>query len=148
MHMIRNLRNLQRIKCVRDFVSESHIKSSDFIYPIFVGEESTSYSRSSSKNAFEVFSVFDISKILDRLQEIGIGIVALFEVCSKHLKDEFGSFAYNEKNQIYNAIRYNIRIQSIGVMSDISLDPYTTHGHDGILKNDYVDNDETIKICQ
>jgi len=142
--MIQRLRKLQKSKWIRDFVSESHIDLSNFVYPIFVGEHSIA----SSKNSFEVFKVSELSKILDKVQNAGVSVVALFPVCPKNLKDHFASYAYNSNNELCKAIKFiKSSYPSIGVMSDIALDPYTIHGHDGILKNDYVDNDETLKYC-
>ena len=74
-------------------------------------------------------------------------MIALFPCLKNNKKDLLGTEAINENNLICKAIRYiKKRYKNIGVMCDVALDPYTSHGHDGILKNGKIDNDETVKI--
>ena len=75
-------------------------------------------------------------------------MVALFPYTHSKVKDKYGSEALNEDNLVCRAIRYIKKRykNQIGIMCDVALDPYTTHGHDGLLKSGYVLNDETIEI--
>ena len=71
----------------------------------------------------------------------------LFFLTPKNKKDKFGTEALNKNNLVCKSIKiYKKRYSGIGVMCDVALDPYTSHGHDGILINKKIDNDKTIKI--
>lgn len=143
--MIR-FRRLRKEQWIRDLVCESSISSYDFIYPIFISEEITDQ----KPYTFKVYRTIDLPAILDKVSEMKIPVIALFHVCNKNLKDEIGSYAYNSKNEIYKAIKFIKKYYpDIGIMSDVALDPYTIHGHDGIIKDNYIDNDESIKyLCR
>ena len=88
------------------------------------------------------------SKILDKAIFLKIPMVALFPYSHSKVKNKYGSEALNEDNLVCRAIRYIKKRykNQIGIMCDVALDPYTTHGHDGLLKSGYVLNDETIEI--
>ena len=90
----------------------------------------------------------DNSEILDKAVSNKIPMVALFPYTSSKLKNNSGIESLNQDNLVCKAIQYVKKKykNSIGIMCDVALDPYTIHGHDGILKNNYVDNDETVKI--
>ena len=89
-----------------------------------------------------------LGTILDRAIKNQIPMVALFPYTSPKLKDDLGSEALNEDNLVCRAIKYIKKRykNKIGIMCDVALDPYTNHGHDGILKSNNIMNDETIKI--
>ena len=94
------------------------------------------------------YSLNKLHTILDKAIKLKIPTVALFPYTEKKLKDAKGSEALNENNLVCRAIRYikkNYKDQ-IGIMCDVALDPYTNHGHDGILKNNKILNDETNDI--
>ena len=74
-------------------------------------------------------------------------MVALFPYTPKNKKDEFGSEALNKNNLVCKSIKLiKNKYPNIAVMCDVALDPYTSHGHDGVIKNNKVDNDKTLKI--
>ena len=94
------------------------------------------------------YSLNKLHTILDKAIKLKIPTVALFPYTEKKLKDAKGSEALNENNLVCRAIRYikkNYKDQ-VGIMCDVALDPYTNHGHDGILKNNKILNDETNEI--
>ena len=94
------------------------------------------------------YSLNKLHTILDKAIKLKIPTVALFPYTEKKLKDAKGSEALNENNLVCKAIRYikkNYKDQ-VGIMCDVALDPYTNHGHDGILKNNKILNDETNEI--
>src|SRR5208282_5783590 len=79
--------------------------------------------------------------------EFGIPCVALFPYTDPKLKDERGSEALNPDNLVCQAVRAAKKVNPhIGVLCDVALDPYTSHGHDGLLKGDYVTNDESVEV--
>ena len=94
------------------------------------------------------YSIDKLSKILDKAIFLKIPMVALFPYSHSKVKNKYGSEALNEDNLVCRAIRYIKKRykNQIGIMCDVALDPYTTHGHDGLLKSGYVLNDETIEI--
>ena len=75
-------------------------------------------------------------------------MVALFPSTPNNKKDKFGTEALNEDNLVCKAIRFIKKRfkNNIGIMTDVALDPYTTHGHDGLIKNNYVINDKTVEV--
>ena len=94
------------------------------------------------------YSINKLGIILDRAIKNQIPMVALFPYTSPKLKDDLGSEALNEDNLVCKAIKYIKKRykNKIGIMCDVALDPYTKHGHDGILKSNSIMNDETIEI--
>jgi porphobilinogen synthase len=94
------------------------------------------------------YSIDKLSKIVDKAIFLKIPMVALFPYSNSKLKNKYGSEALNEDNLVCRAIRYIKKKykNQIGIMCDVALDPYTSHGHDGLLKSGYVLNDETVEI--
>ena len=94
------------------------------------------------------YSVDRISQIIDKAISKGIPMVALFPNTKKSLKNELGSEALNENNLVCRASRMIKKKykNQIGIMCDVALDPYTSHGHDGLIKSNKILNDETIQV--
>ena len=94
------------------------------------------------------YTINRLSQVVDKAIKIGIPMVALFPKTKISIKDEIGSESLNEKNLVCRAIieikkRYK---NQIGIMCDVALDPYTSHGHDGLIKSNKILNDETIEV--
>lgn len=139
------MRRLRSAGWIRNLVSETNLTVDDLILPLFVtGKES-------EKTLIE--SLPDISRLgeeelleaVERASSLGVNAVALFPVIPEDKKDEKGSYAYNEGNFLFSRIaKIKEKFPDMGVIADVALDPYTTHGHDGILDmNGYVANDIT-----
>ena len=92
------------------------------------------------------YSVDNLEPIINKATNYKIPLIALFPSTPKNKKDPYGSEALNENNLICQALRKIKTNNKIGIMCDVALDPYTSHGHDGIIKNKYVLNDETNDI--
>jgi len=93
------------------------------------------------------YSLDQIEKLVERAITNRIPMIALFPNTDNSKKNEKGSEALNKNNLVCKALRLiKKNYKNIGLMCDVALDPYTSHGHDGIVKNNYVDNDKTIKI--
>jgi Delta-aminolevulinic acid dehydratase len=93
------------------------------------------------------YSIDKINNIVNKASKLKIPLVAIFPNTPKSKKDIIGSEALNENNLVCTAIRkIKKNNPEIGVMADVALDPYTSHGHDGIINKKQVLNDETIKI--
>ena len=142
------MRRNRRTDWVRRLVEENNITSSDLILPIFLVEGKNKKQEITTMPGVYRYSLNKLNTILDKAIKLKIPTVALFPYTEKKLKDAKGSEALNENNLVCRAIRYikkNYKDQ-VGIMCDVALDPYTNHGHDGILKNNKILNDETNEI--
>ena len=141
------LRRVRKSDWIRRLVSETNLSSNDLILPIFVKDGKNQKEPIKSMPGVFRYSVDKINKIIDEAVTCKIPMVALFPCTNSNKKDNKGLEALNEKNLICKAIKViKKRSLNIGVMSDVALDPYTSHGHDGVIINNQIDNDETIKI--
>ena len=142
------LRRSRKNSWSRRLIAENSLSASDFILPIFLLEGKNKIQPIKSMPNVYRYSINKLSIIVDRAIKNKIPMVALFPYTAKKLKDSIGSEALNENNLVCRAIRYikERYNDKIGVMCDVALDPYTVHGHDGILKSGYVLNDETVEI--
>ncbi len=141
------LRRLRKSKWIRDLVSESSISHNDLILPIFLREGKRKVDSIKSMPGVKRYSIDKLPIILKQVEKYKIPMVALFPYTYSNKKDELGLEALNDNNLVCKAIRFiKKKFSNIGVMCDVALDPYTTHGHDGIIKKNKIDNDETIKI--
>ena len=132
----------------RRLVEETNLSSGDFILPIFLIEGKNIKKEIKNMPGVFRYSIDKLPMILDKAIKLKIPAVALFPYIDKKLKNEIGSEAVNENNLVCRAIKFIKKKykNNIGIMCDVALDPYTSHGHDGILKNGKILNDETIKI--
>ena len=142
------LRRSRKNSWSRRLLAENNLSASDFILPIFLMEGKNKIKPIKSMPNVNRYSINKLGIILDRAIKNKIPMVALFPYTSTKLKDSLGSEALNENNLVCRAIRYikDRYKDKIGIMCDVALDPYTVHGHDGILRSGYVLNDETIEI--
>tara|TARA_B110000285_G_C15041303_1_gene571934 strand:- start:201 stop:1151 length:951 start_codon:yes stop_codon:yes gene_type:complete len=132
----------------RSIVQENLISSSDLILPIFIKDGINVNEEIPSMPEVYKFSVDNLEKIVSRAIKNKIPAVALFPEIDNEKKDSVGSEALNENNVICRAVK-EIKAKfnnQIGVICDVALDPYTSHGHDGILENEIVNNDKTIEV--
>ena len=142
------LRRSRKFNWSRKLVQENNLSSSDLIYPIFLIEGKNKKQAIKSMPGVYRYSVDQLGMIISNVIKHKIPMVALFPSILNYKKDKFGTESLNENNLVCRAIKFiKKRFKNdIGIMSDVALDPYTTHGHDGLLKNDYVINDETIDV--
>ena len=142
------LRRNRKTDWARRLVEESSLSSNDLILPIFLIDGRNKVQLIKTMPEVYRYSIDKLGKVIDRAISLKIPMVALFPYSHSKIKDKHGSEALNENNIVCRAIRYIKKKykNQIGIMCDVALDPYTTHGHDGILKSGYVLNDETIQI--
>ena len=141
------LRRLRKTRWMRSLVSETNISSNDLILPIFVREGKNKIEPIKSMPGINRYSIDRLSYILKEALKYKIPMVALFPYTPNYKKDAKGSESLNPDNLICRSIRLiKEKFPEIGIMSDVALDPYTSHGHDGVILNNKIDNDETIKI--
>ena len=148
MYPLTRLRRTRLNEWSRRLIQENNISTSDLILPIFIKEgKKITEEITSMPNVFR-YSLDTMHKIIEKALKNKIPAIALFPQINNDKKDQKGSEAINKNNLVCRAVKeikkkYN---NEIGIICDVALDPYTSHGHDGILKNNIVDNDETIKI--
>ena len=141
------LRRIRNSSWLRKLVSDNELNTSDLILPIFIRDGKNIIEEIKSMPGVYRYTVDKLNVILNKVEQNKILLVALFPNTPLKKKDKLGSEALNENNLVCKALRYiKKKYPSIGVMCDIALDPYTTHGHDGVLINKNIDNDETLKI--
>jgi porphobilinogen synthase len=141
------LRRNRKKEWTRRLVQENSLSVNDLIWPIFVKEGKNIKESIKSMPGVYRYSLDKIDSLVEKAINKKIPMIALFPNIPDFKKNLKGSEALNKNNLICKALRIiKKRYNQIGVMCDVALDPYTSHGHDGILKNNTVDNDETIKI--
>jgi porphobilinogen synthase len=142
------LRRSRKQDWSRRLIQENSLSASDFILPIFLIDGKNK--KQSIKTMPDVYrySIDKLGIIVDKAIKSKIPMVALFPYTKKSIKDDIGTEALNENNLVCKAIQYIKKRykHEIGIMCDVALDPYTSHGHDGLIKSGYVQNDETIKV--
>ena len=142
------LRRNRKQSWSRKLIEENTLSPSDFILPIFVIDGSNKRENIPSMPGVYRYTINRLAQIIDRAIKNGLPMVALFPKTKNNLKNEIGSESLNQDNLVCRAIleikkKYK---NQIGIMCDVALDPYTSHGHDGLIKHNQILNDETIEI--
>ena len=142
------LRRTRKYNWSRRLIQENNLSCNDLIYPIFLIEGKNKKQPIKSMPGIYRYSIDQLGIIINKIIKYKIPMVAIFPSTPNSKKDRTGKEALNENNLVCKALRFiKKRFKNdIGIMSDVALDPYTTHGHDGLIKNNYVINDETINI--
>jgi len=142
------LRRLRKFNWSRKLVQENNLSSSDLIYPLFVVDGKNKKKPIKSMPNIYQYSIDNLGSVINTVIKNKIPMIALFPSTPSNKKDPFGNEALNENNLVCKAIRFiKKRFKNdIGIMCDVALDPYTSHGHDGVLKKNHVLNDETVNI--
>ena len=130
----------------RRLVCETRLAVDDLIWPLFLIEGAGREAVPSMPGA-ERLSVEEAVREAERAASLGIPALALFPNTEPERRDERGSEALNSQNLVCRAIRaVKAAVPGIGIITDVALDPYTSHGHDGLLRNGVVLNDETVLV--
>jgi porphobilinogen synthase len=142
------LRRSRKYNWSRRLIQENNLSSNDLIYPIFLIEGKNKKQTIKSMPGIYRYSIDQLGMIINNVIKHKIPMVALFPSTPNKKKDKLGTEALNENNLVCKAIRFIKKKfkNNIGIMSDVALDPYTSHGHDGLLKKEYVVNDATVDI--
>ena len=141
------MRRLRRHDWTRRLVAENMLSPADFIWPVFVIEGDNRREPVASMPGVERLSVDLVVEAAKEAAALGIPVIALFPQTPTVLKTEDGREATNADNLVCRAVRaIKAAVPQIGVLCDVALDPYTSHGHDGVLHGDDVHNDATIEI--
>ena len=141
------MRRLRRHDWTRRLVAETSLSPSDFIWPVFIIDGALKREPVPSMPGVERLSSDLAVGAAEEAAKLGIPVIALFPYTDPGLKTDDGREAVNPENLICQTVRaIKKAVPQIGILCDVALDPYTTHGHDGVLVDNDVANDETVEI--
>jgi len=142
----RRMRRNRRFEWNRRLVRENTLSTNDLIWPIFLIEGTNKTQPVSSMPGIERYSVDKAVEAAEMAYELGIPALATFPNISLDKRDETGSAVLDRDGLINEATRaIKKSVPQIGVITDVALDPFTSHGHDGILEGDVILNDKTVE---
>jgi porphobilinogen synthase len=143
-------RRLRRDDFTRALVRENHLHASNLILPVFVLEGRDQVQDVASMPGVQRLSVDRLYAVAEDCVALGIPVLALFPVIEPSLKSEDGREALNPDGLVPRAVRaLKDRFPQLGLLTDVALDPFTTHGQDGLLDaSGYVQNDETVAVLR
>ncbi len=141
-------RRMRRDAFSRRLMQENTVSSNDLILPVFVLEDPNGCEAVDSMPGVERLGIENLSRLAEQALELGIPVLALFPVTPQEAKSEHAEAAYDPDGLVQRTVRtLKQRFPELGIMTDVALDPYTTHGQDGIIDaNGYVMNDETVEV--
>jgi porphobilinogen synthase len=143
---IRPRRN-RRAEWVRRMVREHVLTTDDLIWPLFVVEGHNVRAPLASMPDVERLSIDQAVRAAARAAELTIPCIALFPYTEPDKRDDIGSEALNAENLVCRAVRaIKKEVPDIGILCDVALDPYTSHGHDGLMRDGVILNDETVEV--
>jgi len=142
------MRRMRRDDFSRRLMRESNLTVDDLIYPMFVLEGASKREAIPSMPGVERVSIDELVKEAKQLIELGVPAVALFPVTPENIKTEDAREAFNPDGLAQRAVRaIKKAAPQLGIITDVALDPFTTHGQDGLIdKTGYVMNDETVEV--
>ena len=135
------LRRTRFTASIRNLIAENDLTVNDLIQPIFVKEGLDGFEAINSLPGINRYGLNALDLEIEKIQNNKINAVAIFPVIDPNKKDEQGTESLNEDNLVCEAIKQIKKNSDLAVISDVALDPYTSHGHDGLLdESGYVDN--------
>ena len=141
------LRRARFTSSIRSLVAENSLSVNDLIQPIFVKEDLDGIESIDSLPGINRYGLNALDKEIEKIQNNKIKAVAIFPVINPEKKDDQGSESLNEDNLVCTAIKQIKKNSELAVIADVALDPYTSHGHDGVLdENGYVENDKSLSL--
>jgi len=145
MKIIERPRRLRRFSTIRDLVEETRLLSSDFVWPVFLQEGEGLRDAIPSMPDCARLSLDELKRDLDHLVTLGLKAIALFPCIEDQKKSSTADEAHNPNGLIPRALRELKRMYpELLVITDVALDPYSSDGHDGLVRNGEVVNDETL----
>jgi porphobilinogen synthase len=141
------MRRNRRAEWARRLVREHQLTTDDLIWPLFIMDGQNKRAAVPSMPGVERLSVDQVVREAERAAKLTIPCIALFPYTDPALRDEHGSEALNPDNLVCRAIRaVKKEVPDIGILCDVALDPFTSHGHDGLLRDGVILNDETVAV--
>jgi porphobilinogen synthase len=144
MYPLNRNRRLRSKQSLRNLIKESSLHPHDFIVPLFIIEGTNLKEEIPSMPNYFRYSLDIIKKEVKLLWDIGVQGVLLFVKVEEHLKDNFGTESFKKNGLMQKAIReIKSSVPDMTIMTDVALDPYSSYGHDGIVKGNKILNDQT-----
>jgi porphobilinogen synthase len=144
MYPLNRNRRLRSKQSLRNLIKESSIHPHDFIVPLFIIEGNNLKEEIPSMPNYFRYSLDTVKKEVKQLWSIGVQAVLLFVKVEDSLKDNFGTEAINNNGLMQRAIKeVKNSVPEMTIITDVALDPYSNYGHDGIVKNNKILNDQT-----
>lgn len=144
MYPLNRNRRLRSKQSLRNLIKESSIHPHDFIVPLFIIEGNNLKEEIPSMPNYFRYSLDNVKKEVKQLWSIGVQAVLLFVKVEDSLKDNFGTEAINNNGLMQRAIKeVKNSVPEMTIITDVALDPYSNYGHDGIVKNNKILNDQT-----
>jgi porphobilinogen synthase len=145
--MSHRLRRNRKAEWSRRLVRENVLTADDLIWPLFLVEGTEGRHPVASMPGVERLTIGEAVREAERAAALRIPAIALFPNTDPSLRDETGSEALNTRNLVCRAVREIKRaVPEIGIVTDVALDPYTSHGHDGVMDGNRILNDETVAL--
>jgi porphobilinogen synthase len=147
LNLSHRLRRNRKAEWSRRLVRENVLTTNDLIWPLFVVEGTSGRQPVASMPGVERLTIGEVAREAERAAALNIPAIALFPYTDPALRDPTGSESLNPRNLVNRAVREIKRVApGIGVITDVALDPYTSHGHDGVLDGETILNDETVAL--
>lgn len=149
MYLQRRPRRLRKNQPIRNMVQETWLRKEDLIQPLFVVDGQSAPQGIDSMPGIYRYDIEGIVRNAIKIYNLGIPAIALFPCIESNLKNDTGTEALNPRNLVVRTVEaIKKELPELSVITDVALDPYTTHGHDGLLNEDgnYILNDETVEI--
>ena len=147
LELTTRMRRNRKSEWARRLVRENVLTTDDLIWPIFIVDGAKRRVPVDSMPGIERFSVDEAVRIAYRAAALDIPCIALFPYTDPILRDEGGSEALNPDNLVCQAVRaIKKEVPELGILCDVALDPYTSHGHDGLMRGEEIINDETVEV--
>ncbi len=147
LDLVTRMRRNRKSEWTRRLVRENVVTTDDLIWPLFVMDGDNKRAAIASMPGVERLSVDQAVRDAERAMKLTIPCIALFPYTDPSLRDETGTEALNPDNLVCKAVREIKReFPDLGILCDVALDPYTSHGHDGLLRDGIILNDETVAL--
>ncbi len=151
MYLSRRPRRLRKSTSIQAMTQETWLKKEDLIQPLFVIDGNSPAEAVNSMPGVYRFNINELVRTAVEVHELGIPAIALFPSINAHLKNAVGTEATNPETLVIRAIKaIKAEVPELSIIADVALDPYTTHGHDGLLSEDGTEvlNDETVEVLE
>jgi porphobilinogen synthase len=147
LDLVTRPRRNRKAEWARRLVRENVLTTNDLIWPLFVVEGNNARTPIASMPGVDRLSVDQCVRDAERAMKLNIPCIALFPYTNPSLRDETGSEALNADNLVCKSVRaIKKEFPDLGVLCDVALDPFTSHGHDGLIENGKILNDETVAV--
>ncbi|MGH1375933.1 MAG: porphobilinogen synthase [Alphaproteobacteria bacterium] len=143
----KRMRRVRSSAWIRNLVEENTLSVNDLIWPVFVLDGQNTREKIPSMPNVERYSIDILIEEVKKARDLGVNAIALFPITPSDRKTEDGKESYNPNNLMCRAISaLKKEVPEIGLITDVALDPYTSHGHDGLIQDGVILNDETVEV--